>query len=171
MPVDDAAALGELYERYAGKIYLYIRFHVGDQETAQDLFSVVFIKALQAMRAHKTWQRSALGWLRGIAHNAIMDYFRRPQQGRDLPLGEEIVSTLDNPVATVESMLISEAVRDAMHYLTAGQGRVVALVYAEGMSNAEAAEALGKTEGSVKSMRLRALVVLREHMRIEEVGE
>jgi RNA polymerase sigma factor (sigma-70 family) len=100
----------------------------------------------------------------------VVDAFRRPQQIPCLPLDEELAFPLDLEGGALDAEE-AEALRAAMRHLTAGQGRVVALVYAEGMSNAEAAEALGKTEGSVKSMRLRALVVLREHMRIEEVGE
>jgi RNA polymerase sigma-70 factor (ECF subfamily) len=160
----DSVALGELYDRYSGRIYSYIYYHVGDQDLAQDLTSNVFIKMLDAILADKSWQLSFTGWLYRIAHNAVVDHFRRHQQERHLPLEEELVSTLDNPVATVESMLTSESVRAAMHHLTDEQQQVIALKFAEGMSNLEVAGMMGKTEGAIKSLQYRALTALRRHL-------
>jgi len=50
--------------------------------------------------------------------------------------------------------------------LTEEQAQVIVLKFAEGLSNAEVARAMGKSEGAVKSLQFRALAALRR--RLEE---
>ncbi len=119
----DEAALSELYDRYAGKIYSYIFYRVGDPDLAEDLTASVFIKVLDALQSSKGWQSSFSGWLYRIAHNAVVDYFRRQEKEKVLPLDERIVAAFDDPVAAAERSLSAEAIR---------AGRIGRLVYMRG---------------------------------------
>src|SRR5512137_2933889 len=95
MEVDEAAlrqraatldhdALSEIYDAYSGKIYSYIYHRTGDGEVAEDLTGDVFVRMMEAIRDDRTWTTSLQGWLYRIAHNLVVDYFRR-QTKRDGP--------------------------------------------------------------------------------------
>jgi RNA polymerase sigma-70 factor, ECF subfamily len=157
----DAAALGDLYGRYASKIHTYIYCHVGNEDLAADLTANVFIKMLDAIKSSKMWQLSFSGWLYRIAHNAIVDHYRRNEPQKSLPLDERLPSTTDDPVATVESIISNDAVRVALAHLTDEQQLVIELKFFEGLSNLEVAGIMGKTEGAIKSLQFRALAALR----------
>ena len=167
----DADALGQLYDRYAPKIYSYVLYHVGDQSLAEDLTANVFSKMLDAVKSSKGWQSSFSGWLYRIAHNAVVDNFRRSKNQDTLPLNERLVSAREDPVSAVERSLASESVRDAMMHLTDDQQLVVELKFFGGLSNLEVAQMMGKTEGAIKSLQYRALGALRRLLEDSVGGE
>lgn len=160
----DQVALGEIYDRYAPRIGSYIMGHVGDQAIAEDLTATVFIKMLEALRASRGWQTSFSGWLYRIAHNVVVDHYRRNDEGHEFQLDERIVSAVDDPAAAVEQILATESIGAAMAQLTEEQQTVIALKFVEGLSNVEVAVAMGKTEGAIKSLQFRALAALRRCM-------
>jgi RNA polymerase sigma-70 factor, ECF subfamily len=157
----DSQALGELYDRYAGRIHTYILCHVGNQELAEDLTANVFIKMLDAVRTSNAWQTSFSGWLYRIAHNAMIDHFRKRDHGPTLPLDEQLVSAEDNPVVAVDQIMRSEMVGEALLRLTEEQQLVIACKFFQGLTNAQIADLMGKTEGAIKSLQYRALGTLR----------
>ena len=69
----DTAALGEIYDQYAEKIYAYIYHRVGQAELAEDLTGQVFMRMLEAIRSGQAWRTSFSGWLYRIAHNLVID--------------------------------------------------------------------------------------------------
>ncbi len=160
----DPAALGEIYDRYAVKIYSYILYQVGEQGLAEDLTASVFIKMLDAIKASKAWRLSFSSWLYRIAHNAVVDHFRRSSHFRSLPLDEGLVASKDSPSATVETVMATEVVKEAMGQLTVEQRTVVILKFFEECSNLEVATIMNKTEGAVKSLQYRALAALRRQL-------
>jgi len=164
----DPAALGELYDRYAARIYHYIFAHVGDAQLAEDLTSTVFIKMLDAVQSSKGWQQSFLAWIYRIAHNLIVDHYRRNQQGKVLHLDERLVSSADDPVMAVEDAMAASSIGNAVAQLTGEQQTVVVLKFFEGMSNLQVAKAMGKTEGAIKSLQFRALGTLRRLLEADQ---
>jgi len=163
----DQAALSELYDQYSAKIYSYIYYRVGDDKLAEDLTTSVFIKMLDAIKSSKAWQQSFSGWLYRIAHNAVVDHFRRNKYGPHLQLDERLVAQGDDPVTTVEQSISSEFVKSALHHLTDEQQTVIELKFFQELSNLEVAGIMGKTEGAIKSLQYRALAALRRHLNVE----
>ena len=123
----DTQALGEIYDRYSGRIYSYILYQVKDDALAEDLTANVFSRMLRAIKTSKSWNTSFTSWLYRIAHNMVIDYYRRNKRGDDLPLDERLVAAKDNPMASVEQMLTNEDVEQAMAELTLDQRTVIAL--------------------------------------------
>lgn len=160
----DAVALGELYDRYAGKIHSYICGRIGDPNLAEDLTASVFIKMLEAIRSSKAWQLSFTGWLYRIAHNLIVDHYRQNTQQKTLPLDERLVAAFDDPAGSAERALSNQAIAAAISQLTEEQQTVIVLKFFEGLSNLEVAAAMNKTEGAIKSLQFRALATLRRNM-------
>lgn len=159
----DQRALAEIYDCYESKIYSYVYHRLGNADLAQDLTSQVFIRMLEAIQHERAWTSSFSGWLYRIAHNLVIDHYRRrgrtPQVSvEDVPV---LISPTDDPEHLAERSLTSEALRTAIHRLTEEQAQVVTLRFLENMSVSEVAEIIGKTEGAIKALQYRAVMSLR----------
>lgn len=156
----DPVALGSIYDQYATKIYSYIYHRTGDSVLAEDLAGDVFVRMLEAMRSDRGWQTSLQGWLFRIAHNLIVDHFRRASKRDGVELDERWMAA-EKPEHTFEGLFSSNQLRLGMRFLTEEQQQVVVLKFVEGLSNAEVADVLGKSEGAVKALQHRGLSALR----------
>lgn len=166
----DQAASGEIYDRYARRIHRYIYHRTGDANLADDLTGDVFVRMLEAARSNHFAQTSLQAWLYRIAHNLVIDYYRRRPEAPDLPLESTIGAIADGPASTVEMWLAHERLRNSMKLLTEEQRQVILLRFGEGLSAAEVAEVLGKAETAVWALQHRALAALRRVMHEEMVG-
>ncbi len=164
----DQRAISELYKRHVQSIYRYIYYRVGDVTVAEDLTAEVFLRALEGLAGFTYRGVPFSAWLHRIAYARVMDHFRQQARRELLPLDERLVSTGKGPQATVEARLDHEELQSAIAQLTTEQQQVVILKFVEGLSNAEVARILGKSEGAVKSLQHRALNSLQRIMRGEE---
>jgi RNA polymerase sigma-70 factor (ECF subfamily) len=164
----DQAAIAAIYDRYSLRIYKYIYHRVGNASLAEDLTATVFLRMLEAIRSSRAWQTSFSGWLYRIAHNLVVDYFRTGQAERDVPLEDRPIPTAEHPGDVAERLLTAQRLRAAISQLTEEQSLVITLKFMEGLSNAEVARLLGKSEGAIKSLQFRALAALRRLIGGEE---
>jgi RNA polymerase sigma-70 factor (ECF subfamily) len=164
----DQEALAEIYDQYASKIYSYIYYRVGDARLAEDLTASVFLNVLEAIRGNRAWYKSFSAWLYRIAHNIVVDQFRRKGKLPELPLDERLVSNAEDPSKGAELALEIDWLEKAVRDLTDDQSEVIILKFIEGLTNSEVASVLGKTEGAVKSLQYRALASLRRMLESEE---
>jgi RNA polymerase sigma-70 factor (ECF subfamily) len=164
----DEAALGALYDLHAPRIYAYIYRRVGDVHLAEDLTGDVFVRVIRAIQSEQFWHTSFRAWLYRIAHNLVVDHFRRKTPTDDLALAERVAATGDDPVTTVDDRLSGQRLQEAIAHLTPDQQQVLALRFGEGTTARETAEVLGKSVGAVEALQHRALSALR---RIMERGQ
>jgi RNA polymerase sigma-70 factor (ECF subfamily) len=164
----DPEALGEIYDGYSEKIYHYIYRYLGEARLAEDLTAEVFLKLLEAIKASKGPRTHLSAWLYRVAHNLVVDHFRRRPQAESLPLEEELMAAPEDVTVVVEKKLAQQQLRAAISHLTVDQQQVIVLKFVEGLSNAEVGQVLGKTEGAVKSLQHRALAALQRIMEREE---
>ncbi len=157
----DEAALGELYDRYAPRIYAYIYRRVGDACLAEDLTGDVFVRMIQAVQAERLWHTSFQAWLYRIAHNLVVDYYRRRPPVTELELDEQLVTAEDDPASAVAERLSQRSLRAAVSRLTSDQQQVLVLRFGEGMKAREAAEVMNKSTGAIEALQHRALATLR----------
>jgi len=163
----DQSAIAAIYDRYATRIYGYLYHRVGNAYLAEDLTATVFVRMLEAIRSSKAWRTSFSGWLYRIAHNLVVDHFRSGAQDKQVPLDDWSPSDEEPPADAAEHSLLGEHLRGAIGRLTEEQGTVISLKFLEGMSNAEVAGVIGKSEGAVKSLQFRGLAALRQLMDAE----
>lgn len=168
----DRAAFGQLYQRHVDGVYAYIALRVRDAGLAEDLTQDVFLSAWRSL-ASFTWQGSLAPWLMRIAHNRIANHWRT--QGRrpelvSLPSGEdpddprpEFADQATEPSAA-ESVLGAGDLSQAMARLTELQRQVIAMRFGAGLSLAETADALQRTQNAVKNLQHNALANLRRHL-------
>jgi RNA polymerase sigma-70 factor (ECF subfamily) len=167
----DPETLGELYAHYAPQIYAYVYRRVGDPEVAEDLTGEVFVRVVRALHAGQTWYASFRAWLYRVAHNLVVDYYRRRAPEPLLSLDETLTAAEQESIPDrVQQTLDHERLRRALTYLTPEQQEVLALRYGEGLTARQTARIVDKTVGAVEALQHRAVAALRRLLR-EERGD
>lgn len=164
----DAAALGELYDLYAPRIYAYIHRRVSNAQLAEDLTGDVFVRVMRAIRSERFWNTSFQAWLYRIAHNLVVDYYRRRPATSDLELDERLLAAQGDLAADVAQRLSRGNLHRAIRRLTSNQQQVLALRFGEGMTSCEAAQVMDKSTGAIEALQHRALASLRRILDREE---
>lgn len=158
----DEEALAELYDFYAPPVYAYIYRRVGDPHLAEDLVGDVFVRVVQAIHSKRPWHTSFRAWLYRIAHNVVVDHYRRPRPVLSASLEEGwLPMTEESPKDTIGDTLDHQRLRSALRQLTQDQQQVLVLRFGEGLTIRETAQVLRKTTGAVKAVQHRAIVALR----------
>jgi RNA polymerase sigma-70 factor, ECF subfamily len=159
----DAQAFAEIYEAYFDKIYRYIALKTGDITEAEDMTQQVFLKALQSISSYKWTGKPFSAWLYRIAHNLIVDHYRKKGKGSTIPIEDapELIDPKNNPEEMAEQALDAAELLAAMKLLTDSQRECVSLRFSGGLSIAEVAKAMGKTEGAIKALQHSAVLALR----------
>jgi RNA polymerase sigma-70 factor (ECF subfamily) len=157
----DEAAIGQLYRQYAPKIYGYVASRVRDPAVADDLTSEVFLRALEGLPRFEYRGISLSAWLYRIAHDRMVDHFRRQARRPTLPLDDELVPAQEGIEQEVDVRLRAQQLRGAMEKLTAEQHQVILLRFTSGLKLQEIAYVMDKSTDAVKMLQLRALTCLK----------
>lgn len=160
----DPEALEEIHNTYYVPIFRYIAVRINDHATAEDLTSEVFTRLLSALRDTTAPNNTIRGWLFGVASRIVKDYYRKQYRRPQTELSENLPSNLGDPVSEFEEKLTQENLREAITTLTEDQQNVIALRFGYEMSIRDVAEALGKSEGSIKMLQARAIAALTRQM-------
>lgn len=155
----DPAQFDALYELHFEHVYAFIATRTQDRATAEDLTSEVFHKALANLPRFEWRGVPFSAWLLRIAANAVVDHAKRAR--REAPSLEDAPEPAASEVRMTEDRarlfrLVGE--------LPEAQRQVVHQRFVEQLSIREIAARLGKTEGAVKQLQLRALEKLRAQM-------
>ena len=157
-------AFAGLYEAYYDKIYRYVMFKTGDTLEAEDLTEEVFLRMLESIGSFKWQGYPFTSWLFRIAHNLVIDYYRKAGRQKKTSLDDamRVVGTDGVDVdRKLDVELSIKEVKDAMGGLTRLQQEVLSLRFAGGLSVAETAEAMGKKQNAVKALQHAAIKKLR----------
>lgn len=158
----DVEAFALLYENHFNSIFRYIILRVGNHAEAEELTQDVFVKAFQSIISYEWRQIPFSSWLYRIARNQVIDFVRRNRKVNTTTLDEQISAGVDDPVELAEKWMKIKEVSAAISHLTEAQQEVVALRFSSGLSTAEAAHILGKSEGAIKALQHSALVSMRK---------
>jgi len=154
-------AFTRLYDEHFDRIYRYIYFRVSNQAEAEDLTQEVFLKALQAIGSYRWRDLPFASWLFRIAHNQVIDHFRKQSKEKKAPLEEAAAVSMEDPVAMAEQKSEIEQLTSAVKELPSAQQEVISLRFIAGLPIAEVARTLGKSEGTVKALQFNGTVSLR----------
>ncbi len=161
----DEAALTQLYEENFDKIYRYIVLKIGDRAEAEDMTQQVFLKAFKSISGYRSKGSPFSSWLFRIAHNQVVDYWRKKSKRPTVPLEETLVgSNHSNPTSYVERKMEIEKLVAATKGLTEMQREVISLRFAGGLPVAQVASLMGKSEGAIKALQHSAVASLRRIM-------
>lgn len=163
--IDSSEEFEVIYESNAPLIYRFMFWRTKDEALSQDLTSSVFEKAWRSRGSFKGG--SAKAWLYKIAHNALVDHWRKKQ---DLVVGDEAVldrtvSDAAGPEEALDSSMQAEELRRALARLPADMRKVVELRFMERRSCRQVGEQLGLSEANVRVIQYRALRKLKGYLK------
>ena len=158
----DTEAFAQLYDLYVDGVYRYVLFRVASPSLAEDLTSETFLRALRRIETF-TWQGKDIGaWFVTIARNIVADHLKSSRFRLEVTTADMLVidRSVDGVESTVLAQLEQAALVDALRRLKPEQQECVVLRFLHGFSLAETAEAMGRSEGAIKQLQLRALRAL-----------
>jgi RNA polymerase sigma-70 factor (ECF subfamily) len=155
----DAEAFGLLYDHYQSSVYRFLYYRTRSQALAEDLTSETFFRALRNMTGFR-WQGKDFGaWLMTIARNLATDHFKAGRTRLEMTtedMGAHDAST-EGPESLVLAGLTTELLLEALSQLPDEQRDCLVMRFLQGMSIAETAAVLGRSDGAVKQLQLRGV--------------
>jgi RNA polymerase sigma-70 factor, ECF subfamily len=155
----DGEAFGMLYDHYHVAVYRFLYYRVGSVAVAEDLTSETFFRALRGMGSFR-WQGKDFGaWLMTIARNLATDHFKAGRTRLELATEDMAPhdSATEGPETSVLATLTNEALLTALKELPTEQQECLIMRFLQGLSIAETAKVLGRSDGAVKQLQLRGV--------------
>jgi len=170
-------AFVHLYDHYFPRIHAYVRYRVHGQQDAEDIIAEVFLKAMRRIRSFK-WrhENSFAAWLFRIAHNRIVDYYRRRGQveivemalnpgesasGNGSKSAAALTSCALRPEEALTQQETFQQMRSLIETLSPRRREVITLRFFGGLRNKEIAGILELDERTIASHLSRGLRDLR----------
>jgi RNA polymerase sigma-70 factor (ECF subfamily) len=152
-------AFGLLYDHHIKVIYNFVYYKTRHKETAEDITSQTFFKALRSIQSVDP-TKPLVSWLYKIAHNTVLDHYRTSRSMLDI---DEMVDIMDTHDVISHLDDDREAVRVKQHLqnLSGIERDIVTMRIWQDLSYREIADILGKSEASCKMMYSRSLKKLR----------
>jgi len=159
----DKDAFSVLYQKYIEKIYKFVFYKTMHKETAEDLTSTVFFKALDKIETFEGKKAKFQTWLYNIARNTVIDYYRTKKPNVDV---EDFWGIADENhlETTIDSNLKIEEVKKYLQTLNPEQREIVILRIWEGLSYKEISEIVGKSENACKVTFSRTVSKLKDNV-------
>jgi RNA polymerase sigma-70 factor (ECF subfamily) len=163
-------AFDELLNRTKTGIFSYIIFIVHNQEVANDIFQETFLKAITNLQMRKYTPTGKFNaWMIRIAHNAIMDWYRRQKTKQIIDMDDDfdIASMSDKTLMETSSEdLMANAqvladVKAMIDFLPEAQREVVQMRYYQNLSFKEIAALTGVSINTSLGRMRYALINLR----------
>ena len=162
----DPDAFGALFDRYYVPVYRFVAARIGRPSDAEDLAQLVFVKALEALPRYEARGVPFGGWLFRLARNVVIDHVRTRREHATLDIVVEHSSDDAGPDDLAVLRQEMDSVAHALRRLTPEQREAIELRFFAGLSAKEAAEAMGRQEGTVRGLQFRAIAALRRDLGI-----
>src|SRR5229473_2659283 len=147
----DQLAMRALFVRHRVALYRWLLRLVGDESSAEDLLSDVFLDVWRQAAAFEA-RSSVSTWLLAIArYKALSSRRRRTDAELDEKIASRVADPADDPEVVLQKKNRAELLRHSLARLSPEHGEVIDLVYFHGKSVKEAAEIVGTAEATVKT--------------------
>ena len=170
------SSLERLIRRHKNRVFAYILMIVKDKEMAEDLFQDTFIKVINTIRSGSYKEEGKfIQWVMRIAHNLIIDHFRKAKR---IPIVEnreefDIFDKVKIPVESIEERIITEQihkdVKKLIDYLPKEQREVLIMRHYSDMSFKDIAEVTNVSINTALGRMRYALINLRKLVNEKEV--
>jgi RNA polymerase sigma-70 factor (ECF subfamily) len=156
----DLGAFDELVRRHAAPLFRYVHHNLHDYTIAEELTQQAFVRAWQGLGGFRG-DAGFRTWLYRIATNLCINCGRRRRPTAELP--EDLAAdSRGEPDQQHRARVREQVVAQALDRLPADQRAALVLSVYENLSQAEVAEAMGRSVASVNSLSYRARLALRE---------
>jgi len=162
----------EIIHRHKNKVFAYISMYIRDQALVEDIFQDTFLKVIQSVKSGRYYDNGKfLSWVMRIAHNLIIDHFRRNKQ-MNMMSNDDYESDIFNSKKfsdpnieeTIIRRQIKRDVRMIIGRLPDDQKEVVILRHYAGLSFKEIAEITDVSINTALGRMRYALINLRKIM-------
>src|SRR5579859_2788780 len=138
-----SGSMSGLYQRYAAAIFAYTRLHTPSWEDAEDLTIEVFLTALEHDQLSWLSEGQRFAWLRRVAHNKLVDRYRRAPRCAIVPLEQLIESVYRDEAPTPEQFVLRREELSRLYAMVGKlpiiQQQILQLRFGEGLAFAEIA--------------------------------
>lgn len=148
------------FERWYPAVFRYFRLRGADADTANDLASAAFERALRRLSSYDPNKGSFANWIFTIAHNLGVDHWKAPAS-HAAELEEDFPSAGPPPELALIQLEDRQALLAALNELDDRQRDLIALKFASRLTNRKIAEITGLSESNVGVILYRALQRLR----------
>jgi RNA polymerase sigma-70 factor (ECF subfamily) len=165
----DENALATLISRHESKIYGFIYSKIADRDVSDDIFQDTFIKVIKTLKTNSYNEEGKfLPWVMRIAHNLVIDHFRK---NKKMPMYREteefsIFSVMTDGAPNIESKIITEQVekdlRRIIEELPPDQKEVLTMRVYDDLSFKEIADLTGVSINTALGRMRYALLNLRK---------
>jgi len=171
--VGNADAFGAIYERFAAKVYRYLNAHLGNGLDAEDLTEEVFIRVWRSLPDYRERGTPFLAFVFRIAHNVLIDHYRREKHQKDLVSSEDVPlrDHMPGPVEIISTDNERQELLQALDGLREDYRTVLVLRFLSELSPEETALAMGRSAGAVRVLQHRALTILRSRLENKRVNQ
>jgi RNA polymerase sigma-70 factor (ECF subfamily) len=164
----DAEALEILYRRHATAMISVAASVLRDRSSSEDVVHDVFVLLGERVQSYRPDRGTVAAWLSTITRNLAIDRARRQARTSSTTIETALRSVADetrSPEMSAEWTMTHPRIARAIERLTADQRRTLEVMFFDGLSFAEVAEAEGTPIGTVKSRAARAIAALRDELR------
>jgi RNA polymerase sigma-70 factor, ECF subfamily len=165
----DTWAFGQLFDHFHLPIYRYIISRVHSPADTEDLTQLVFVKALEALPRYESRGIPFGGWLFRLARNAVVDFTRTRHEHADLDAIIDHGDVGPGPEDVAVTRQEMDAIGVALAELTDDQREAIELRFFAGLSAREAADVMGRQEGTIRGLQFRAIAALRRQLGMQEL--
>ena len=169
----DLDAFGLLYEQYVERIYNYIYYRTGNSYDAEDLTERVFMRAMRHINTYHDRGLPFSAWLYRIAHNLVANWHRDNNRRKEIPIDESMFDYRQGEHPESELLHLEERERllHVIRSLPDDRQQLLILKFVEHLSNTEIGQVMGKSEGAVKSLYHRTLLVMRDNFGVNIIDQ
>lgn len=167
----DEAALRDLYDLTAAKLYGLALRVVSSRDHAEDVLQEAFLNIWRIAGDYRASLSPPMAWMGVIVRSRALDFLRRRASERadvmqelDDVLSDSLAGDSANPMDTAQASELACALHECLRKLDAKQREVVSLAYLRDLSHGELASQLKLPLGTVKTWIRRGLTQLRSCM-------
>ena len=165
----DSFAFEKLLLRHKNRVYAFIISKVKNSDLADDIFQDTFIKVINSLNKGKYNEEGKfLPWMMRIAHNLVIDYFRKDAKMRMVRANSDfdIFDILDDGNKNQEEIMINNQINsdllELIEQLPSDQMDVLKLRYFEDMSFKKISDITGVSINTALGRMRYALINLRK---------
>lgn len=174
----EQSCFNQIIHRHKNKVFAYISLYIRDQALAEDIFQDTFMKVIQSVKKGRYQDNGKfISWVMRIAHNLIIDHFRRVKQMNTISNNEyesDLFNSKKLSDSTVEDNLIrrqiQKDVRKMISYLPDDQREVVILRHYAGLSFKEIADITNVSINTALGRMRYALINMRKIMEEKKIS-
>ncbi len=159
---ENPEVFGFLYEKYYRAIFVFIDRRTADRQTADDLTSQVFLKAMLNLPKYQFKGLPFSAWLYRIAANQVNEFYRNSNRRRVVSIGEEHLDRLFSEISATGKTESSDLVSYLLNQLDQAEVTLLELRFFEDRPFKEIAFILDITENNAKVKTYRIIEKLRK---------